>query len=372
MMRIIHCADLHLDAKMESRLGPEKAKQRREELLHTWDRMAAYAVEHGVSVILIAGDLFDTRRVRRTARKRVLQTMATYPEIDFVYLRGNHDDSEFRAVNEGEALPSNLKFFSDREWTSYDYGDVVISGMEITTENKDTYASLLSLDPSRLNIVTLHGQETNYAGKDTACPVNLPALRGEGIDYLALGHIHAYRRMRLDDRGVACYAGCLEGRGFDECGDKGFVLLEIEDHKVTDRFVPFAGRRMMEVPLAVTTADDMPGVIARAEEVLASISPRDLVRLLLTGSYAMEEPIEPARLIERFEGRFFYFTVKDRTHVAVDASKYEKDPSLKGEFVRLVLQEDLSAEERSAVMALGLSALSEETWEFEEREMNLT
>ena len=34
-MKLIHCADLHLDSRMESGLPPEKARERRMELLHT-------------------------------------------------------------------------------------------------------------------------------------------------------------------------------------------------------------------------------------------------------------------------------------------------------------------------------------------------
>ena len=57
-MKLIHCADLHLASPMESRLSPEKAKQRRTELYRTFDRIADYGVENGVSAILIAGDIF--------------------------------------------------------------------------------------------------------------------------------------------------------------------------------------------------------------------------------------------------------------------------------------------------------------------------
>ena len=48
-------------------------------------------------------------------------------------------------------------------------------------------------------------------------------LKNKNIDYLALGHVHKYKMEKLDNRGIYCYSGCLEGRGFDECGDKGCV-----------------------------------------------------------------------------------------------------------------------------------------------------
>ena len=47
--------------------------------------------------------------------------------------------------------------------------------------------------------------------------------------FQALGHLHAYQSEQLgSDGGVYCYPGCLEGRGFDECGEKGVYLGEAE------------------------------------------------------------------------------------------------------------------------------------------------
>ena len=58
-MKLIHCADLHLDSRMESGLPPEKARERRMELLHTFTKMVDMAAEDGVEAILLCGDLFD-------------------------------------------------------------------------------------------------------------------------------------------------------------------------------------------------------------------------------------------------------------------------------------------------------------------------
>ena len=60
-MKLIHCADLHFDSKLNANLSQESAKERRAELLDTFVRMVAYAKENAVEAILIAGDLFDTK-----------------------------------------------------------------------------------------------------------------------------------------------------------------------------------------------------------------------------------------------------------------------------------------------------------------------
>ena len=59
--------------------------------------------------------------------------------------------------------------------------------------------------------------------------VSLPRLQNKNIDYLALGHLHDYRFERLDSRGHYCYSGALEGRGFDELGPKGFVVVSFNN-----------------------------------------------------------------------------------------------------------------------------------------------
>ena len=98
----------------------------------------------------------------------------------------------------------------------------------------------------------MHGQESENNIKDKAEIINLKKLKNKNIDYLALGHIHSFKKEKLDNRGEYCYSGCLEGRGFDECGDKGFVLLDIKNGKINSEFIKFAQRTLYEVNVDLT------------------------------------------------------------------------------------------------------------------------
>ncbi|MBR1623795.1 MAG: DNA repair exonuclease, partial [Pseudobutyrivibrio sp.] len=250
-MRIIHCADLHLDSKMESNLDKEQANLRRLELIETYERMVEYAQDNDVRAILIAGDLFDKSHIRKEVKRRVVEQIVSNPDIEFYYLKGNHDRCDF--MEEGiDEIPSNFHMFTADGWTSYKLDDVVITGIELNSTNVSTMAQRLVLDSASTNIVMLHGQQSDYDGKDGAEIINTTALKGKFIDYLALGHVHKYIFEQLDERGVYCYPGCLEGRGFDETGDKGFVLMEIEDGAITTEFIPFALRRLHEITVTVT------------------------------------------------------------------------------------------------------------------------
>ena len=88
MTKMIHCADLHLDSKMETNLSPEQAKTRRYEILATFEDMVDYAIEHEVAIILIAGDMFDTaQNQQKTIKNRVLDIIRNADKIEFLYLQ---------------------------------------------------------------------------------------------------------------------------------------------------------------------------------------------------------------------------------------------------------------------------------------------
>ena len=62
-MKIIHCADLHLDSALRAHVDKDHGKKRRAEILNTFERMVDYAADNGVSAIMIAGDMFDTKSI---------------------------------------------------------------------------------------------------------------------------------------------------------------------------------------------------------------------------------------------------------------------------------------------------------------------
>ena len=351
-MKINHYADLHLDSKMTSNLSKEQAKERKMEILRTYSRMVEYAKNNGIKAIIIAGDLFDTRNVSATARNLVKDSITSNPDIDFYYLKGNHDSDNF--ISKLDEIPDNLKLFSDK-WTTYSYGNITISGIEIDKSNEATMYNSLVLDNENYNVVTLHGQIGDIV---------LNNLKNKGIDYLALGHVHEYQSGQLDNRGMYCYSGCLEGRGFDECGPKGFVVLDIDDKKLTAGFScgPFAYRSLYTLYVDVTGAMSTQEVAVKMEEALSKsqYSSRSMVKFVLVGEVDVDCEINTDFLRDMFEEYFYYEKVYDETRLLINYSEYEKDASLKGEFIRMVLGSDLTEEEKSEVIRCGISALSGE------------
>ena len=353
-MRLIHCADLHLDSRMEANLTPRQARERKAELIDTFARMVSWGRERQVDGVLICGDMFDSRRVSARTADRVLDIISAAPEMEFFYLRGNHDES--RDVFGGRALPENLLTFG-REWTHYRRGDVVIAGLELDRDNWQSMYDTLTLPADGINIIMLHGQDTVQPGPES---IAIPKLRGRNIDYLALGHIHSCRSEKLDDRGVWCYSGCLEGRGFDECGEKGFVLLETSRGRVRKDFVPFASRQLREVEVDISellTISQLQGAMERAA---ADISADSLVKFTLVGTYTPQTQKDLTELVRILSQRFYFVKIKDDSRFRIERGSYEHDISLKGEFIRLVMASGRSEEEKARIICAGLQALAGE------------
>lgn len=360
-MRVLHCADIHLDSKLG---GYEKAlaKIRNAELLNTYIRMVDYAKENDIEAILIAGDLFDTGRVSASVRNAVYDSIRNNPEIAFYYLNGNHDNGSF--LSGLEEVPANL-FLFDEEWKTYSRGNVTITALELADSNAGSAYVSLVLDSGKFNIVMLHGQESETGARDKAEVINLRALRNRGIDYLALGHIHAYKQEKLDARAIYCYPGCLEGRGFDECGEHGFVVLDIDEQTghFTSEFVPFARRKLYVVPVDVTdcmTTSEMDKVIT---DSLAEgqYEPESFLKIVLSGMVDVECEKDIEFLVAKYKDLYGFVKIYDETTLKVSIEDYMLDQSLKGEFVRRVMaDESLSDEEKTRIVRYGLQAIAGE------------
>ena len=354
-MKLIHMADLHLDAKMETGLTPARARERRAELLATFGRAISAGEEQGARAVLIAGDLFDTGRVSESTRRLLGDVVCEHPSLHFFYVAGNHD-AQTSPLFPGDVPPAN--------WTSFEgdgWGSVVLEGVRISAtpaiDRPGIYDELPVAQSDEFHIVMLHGQIVR-SGAGGGERISLRSLQNRGIDYLALGHEHAFRCEALDRRGVWAYAGCLEGRGFDECGDKGYVVLDTDapaDARV--RFCPVARRTLHLVEVDVSVCESAAEVKAGILDAVRGIPSDDMVKVVLTGGVLPDLTYDTVYLTKLLCEQFFFARLSDETRLAIRPEDYAADVSLKGEFIRTVMASRLSEEQKQKTILCGLRAL---------------
>ena len=355
-MKIIHTSDIHLASKLTARLPSSKVASRRRELTESFFRMCSAGVNMGASAMIIAGDMFDTSKATKKDIDSVLSIIERAEHMTFFYLPGNHERSLLR--DSGETLPKNL-FIFENDWTYFDFGNVTVAGRSETSENMfDT----LTLDSYRKNIVVLHGELRDKSKEDGV--IGLREAADRNIDYLALGHYHTYSSGKIDRRGTYVYCGTPEGRGFDEVGELGFSLLSVNGSEITHKFIPFAKRKMLIKDVDISGCFRTNDVEARIADSVLSLGEENLIRVNFVGERELELRCDKELLQKKFSERFYYIEIKDSSKLLTRAEDYKYDKSLRGEFIRLCLEDDsLSDSEKEKIIHCGLSALAGEAFD---------
>ena len=217
----------------------------------------------------------------------------------------------------------------------------VVHGCAFTAPRRedDPLAGFTVPNDSRTHILCLHG-EVGAAG-DYA-PISPRSLENSGAAYAALGHIHAADSGRAGNT-LWAYPGCPEGRGFDELGPKGALIVSFDEpaalavsspdgpamvpvdlggQPVAAKFVPVCNRKYH---IEAVNIDDFISALPQGE------SP-DLVRLLLTGESRFAPDLET--LTAQAAPRFFHVELRDRTTLPTDLWARESEDSLTGLFLR--------------------------------------
>lgn len=357
MLKFIHAADFHLDSAFGA-LSARQAAARRRESRELVSQLSNYVNRNNVELVLLAGDLFDSASAFRETREQLAEALGQMQAKVFI-APGNHD--WYGPSWQMTDWPENVHIFkaASLEAVELPEWNLTLHGAAFTgTEQAEGFlAGFTAPDDGRIHIGLLHG-EIDPAEKRYG-PIRREEAAASGLAYLAMGHIHKRTEPLRLGKTLCAWPGCLEGRGFDELGEKGFYEGVIaDDGQITLSFVPFARRRYEILTVDVT------GKAPRAaiEEALPEETARHLYRILLTGETG-EGGVNTAALQETLADRFFALEVRDHTRIAEDIWARAGEDSLRGEFLRKLREQWAAAEteeEKETVtraVRFGLAAL---------------
>ncbi len=321
-MKILHASDFHLDSPFHA-LDAEQAMARRRELRRLPRRLAETARRERADLVLLPGDLFDGERVRPETVSALTEALAEL-SAPVVIAPGNHDPAGGRSPYLTARWPENVHIFKGAELSSFAFPGLgcTVYGSAFTAPRREDepLAGFSAPASAGTALLCLHGEvgQGGYYG-----PIPPSALAASGAVYAALGHVHACSGLRREGDTCWAYCGCPEGRGFDECGEKGALLVELEEGaQPSARFLPLCRRQYRIVETGCAGFD----------AALAALPPEDLVRVILTGT--SERRPDLAALEERARARFFYAEVRDATTLPADLWARAEEETLTGLFLR--------------------------------------
>ena len=342
-MKIIHFADLHIGSKFE-RMPDDIKTELNTKLRNAFAKIIDYAKVNNITTILMAGDIFDRNSVLMKDKKFFYDLIKVNSEIDFYYIRGNHDSS-----SKYNDEIDNLHTFDGIK--SYLKGNVRIIGYELADNNSSLY-NVSPFTTDKYNIMMLHGDIKNQKDNNY---IDLKKLQNKNVNYFALGHIHKREDGKIGNSKYA-YPGCVLGRGFDEVGEKGFLVLDTETNTTT--FKEFSDILFEHIDIQVNGLNEaeLKKVISTQ---LGSTKQSYITEIRLTGKSDIEIDIDDLEML--FKDKRYYLTIKNASKQALSFNSNENENSLRNMFINKVLKDpNLDDDTKEKVISYGLSKLMKE------------
>lgn len=325
---ILHMADLHLGTK-NLRLPADKQKILTQENL---DALADVFLQP-CDIALICGDLFHSSVVSQKIMKNFFKQVERFAK-PVLYICGNHDEK----TNFSDT-PTNFHVLNEQNNV-------------FRTENIDFWCAssdYKNFDENKKNVLLLHGSISNKTDHDY---LDLTKILTKKFDYVALGHEHNFWQGQTNSARLV-YSGSLFSNGFDECGQKGYVLIDCKDF--IPNFHPLKQRLFKILNISVSDISDFYKLKIKFQEQLA-YEKQNVVRVVFSGYYQEGQKLNFDMLKSNYDG--FYLEIVDKTKMKIDIEKYKNEPlSFKAEFIKLVEEADLSEEDKNKILRVGIEAL---------------
>ncbi|MBR5381660.1 MAG: DNA repair exonuclease, partial [Oscillospiraceae bacterium] len=275
-VKIIHSADFHLDSPFDS-LPEKKALERRREQRVLLESLAELAERERADLLLLSGDLFDSSVCYYETCETLLRVLSSIRARIFIS-PGNHDYYCDRSPYAVMEFPENVHVFTSPVIRSVELPDLGcrVYGAAFTSQSsRSLLRGFAAPDDGMINLMALHGDLTG----DRYNFISTHDIESSGLDYLALGHIHAFSGICSAGKTFYAYPGCTEGRGFDETGKKGVIAGSVSKGAAKLRFVPLPGRQYRVVDADVSGSDPASAAAAAITEAMKN----DVVRVVLRG-----------------------------------------------------------------------------------------
>lgn len=238
--KFIHAADLHIESpyKGVSQMNESLGKSLVEHGVKAYDSLIQAALDEAVDFMLIAGDSFDSESGSLSAQYRFVRGLERLNKaaIPVFIICGNHDP--LMSWSKHLQLPDNVTLFAADEvqqHTVVKNNHALAEVYGVSFGEKEEFNPLAKQfkrnDKASFSIGLLHGTIAGNNAHTPYCPFDLDTLRASNLDYWALGHIHK-REVISAQHPMVVYPGNIQGRHFNETGEKGCSLVTVEHGKV--------------------------------------------------------------------------------------------------------------------------------------------
>mgnify|MGYP002569655709 FL=1 len=349
-MKFVHIADMHFDSPFVNLSDKESLGDlRRLDQRKAFKKVIEYIKENKIKYLFISGDLYEQKYIKKSTIEYINNLFKEIPETKIFISPGNHDpyikNSYYYKFNWSE----NVKIFSSKiEKIELEDADIYGFGFD-DFYCKDFNIKELNIEnKNKLNILIIHGtlnggtiQEHEYN------PISKNELEEKSFDYVALGHIHKLDYNTQENQKIV-YPGSTVSLGFDELGEHGMIVGDIEKEKIKLDFIPLDEKEFKLKEMDVTEIISKEELIEKINEL--NFNENELIEIILIGKRNFEiNTYELNKLI--FNEKII--KIKNKTKINYNLEKIANENTLKGLFAKNIKNklndETLTEEEKEIV-----------------------
>lgn len=282
----IHAADLHLGSPLSGLAArdAELARRLAAASRQAFEDLVTQAIERSVAFVVVAGDVYDGDWADTTIGLFFARQVARLDRagIPTILVRGNHDAES--VITRSITLPASVHVFPTAR-----AGTLRLDALRVAVHGRSFHGRAVEENlaltypaavPGWFNLGVLHTSCTGHAAHETYAPCSVADLAARGYEYWALGHIHEYAELSRDPWIV--FPGNLQGRSVRECGEKGAVVVDVSDGRVTGvSRLPLDRARFEQITVDLAAVADARGAVEAVEAALRPLAGIAARRLLL-------------------------------------------------------------------------------------------
>ena len=330
-MKFVHIADMHFDSPFVNLSEKDiMGDLRRLEQRKVFKKIIEYIKENNIKYFFISGDLYEHKYIKQSTIEYVNKLFEEIPETNIYIAPGNHDPYTKNSYYNKYNWSKNVKIFGPKvekietqDANIYGYGfddfycsDSGVENIEIEQTEKP-------------NILIIHGNIDGSTIEDMQYnSMSKKMLQEKGFDYVALGHIHK-KDYNTEENQKIVYPGSTISLGFDELGEHGMIVGDVEKNKLEIQFVKLDDKQFTKRELNVDNIYSKEELIEKINEL--KIEENNYVEIILIGNRNFE--INKYDLI-RYILNNNIIKIKDNTKIAYDLEKLENENTLKGLFIK--------------------------------------
>ena len=365
-IKILQAGDLHFDTPFKD-LNKNIALISKEELLEVFSKIIDMSMENSVDILLLTGDIFDNLTVNKKTLIFIKNQLERISNIKVFISPGNHDPYNEKSFYKMINWPENVYIFKGNlESIVIEDLKTVVFGAAFNEHHiRKSMIKDITVKRAYINIMTIHGDISNTDEGNDYNPITLKDIGNSGLDYIAIGHRHNFSGILRENNTYYAYAGCPQGRGFDELDDKGIIIGEIAKGAVDLRFQRTSKRNYYVKEIDISNSVSYEDVRIK---IISAINEEDrknnLYKIILKGEIESYINLKEEVILDKIKDDFYFVKVIDKTEVKLDFDKISKDYSIKGVYAKKLLEkmeeEDCNKEVLKMALKLGIQCLSYE------------